>query len=240
MVRNKRNKKNYFDSKVEEAILIYKNMEPSPKRDLLYAKTIHPALKKLAEVFVNKTKMPEGFSKEKQDLVYETIEHLLYYVLPRLNENSGRAYSYFTKSTYNFLKVKIQEIYSNDVIDRVELSEVDNTRDLQKESDREDRKTNISLFIKEWVPYYYKNMDLFFKKEVSLRVAEAVVAIFRDMDSIDVFNKKAIFFLIRENTNLKTSQISPVLNVIRTHFKEMLDDFINFGYIDTPDTYLND
>ena len=54
-----------------------------------------------------------------------------------------------------------------------------------------------------------------------LRIADAVMTLFKNAEYLEVFNKKAIYIQIREMSKAKTSEITPVIRKIR-------GDYLNF------------
>ena len=50
-------------------------------------------------------------------------------------------------------------------------------------------------------------------------------------EEIENFNKKAIYILIREMTNVNTSKITSVVNVFKKHYSIILNNFYAGGKI---------
>ena len=53
----------------------------------------------------------------------------------------------------------------------------------------------------------------------------------KSRDRIEDFNKKAIYILLREMTDVETSQITKVLNVLRKHMKTLRNNFHTRGSV---------
>ena len=51
------------------------------------------------------------------------------------------------------------------------------------------------------------------------------------VDSIEIFNKKALYILLREISGAQTQHITKVLNVMRTHYKSLDTQWQKEGYI---------
>jgi len=64
-----------------------------------------------------------------------------------------------------------------------------------------------------------------------------VVELLRRVDNIDNFNKKALYLMIREMTNHKTSHITKVINKMRVHVLEQMQEFRRTGHISDPSAY---
>ena len=50
-------------------------------------------------------------------------------------------------------------------------------------------------------------------------------------EDIENFNKKAIYILIREMTDVETTHITSVVNVLKKHYKKLLNKYYNNGSI---------
>ena len=50
-------------------------------------------------------------------------------------------------------------------------------------------------------------------------------------EDIENFNKKALYILIREMTNVETAHITSVVNVLRKHYKKLLNKYHKQGTI---------
>ena len=78
---------------------------------------------------------------------------------------------------------------------------------------------------------------LIFKKKRDIEIANAVVELLRRVDNIDNFNKKALYLMIREMTNHKTSHITKVINKMRGHVLTQMQEFRRTGHVSDPSVY---
>ena len=53
------------------------------------------------------------------------------------------------------------------------------------------------------------------------------------VDSIEIFNKKALYILLREISGSQTQHITKVLNVMRMHYKTLDVQWEKQGFINT-------
>ena len=60
----------------------------------------------------------------------------------------------------------------------------------------------------------------------------AVIELLKRRHEIENFNKKALYILIREMTNIETSHITKVVNVFKKEYKYLLNEFENKGIIE--------
>jgi hypothetical protein len=58
-----------------------------------------------------------------------------------------------------------------------------------------------------------------------MAVADAVLELFRMRVSIENFNKKALYILIRERTGFKTQNITRVINIMKADFNRMFEEY---------------
>ena len=63
------------------------------------------------------------------------------------------------------------------------------------------------------VEYWDENVGKIFRRQKDIMVADSVIELFRRRDSIENFNKKALYILIREMTGSNTQHITRVINL---------------------------
>lgn len=65
------------------------------------------------------------------------------------------------------------------------------------------------------VEFWDTHVGSYFTKDRDIKIANAVVEIFRNCDRIDVFNKKALYLYIREIADCQTQHITKVVNKMK-------------------------
>ena len=76
-------------------------------------------------------------------------------------------------------------------------------------------------------PYQKRgNLGAGFKK-----VAESILYLCKNKDAIDNFNKKALYIMIREMTDVKTSKITQISNVFRKIYPKIQEEVILKGHL---------
>ena len=83
--------------------------------------------------------------------------------------------------------------------------------------------------------YWDKNLTVVFTKKRDIQIADAVLELFRRSEHIENFNKKHLYLLIREMTDVKTHYITKVVNVMKTHQKKILNEYLEHGEFTTDD-----
>jgi hypothetical protein len=94
-----------------------------------------------------------------------------------------------------------------------------------------DYQESLKDFVKQWSGWYDENINMVFTNKRDILVADTILELFRTVDNIENFNKKALYILIRERTGLKTQNITKVLNVMRTDFARMFKTYSENGSI---------
>ena len=86
------------------------------------------------------------------------------------------------------------------------------------------------------IQYWDNNLTNVFRRQKDIRVADAVIELFRRRKNIENFNKKALYILIREMTGSKTQHITRIINVMKRHHERMHKEYYSTGIIDTANT----
>ena len=114
------------------------------------------------------------------------------------------------------------------MISKIQVDEIDNANSthetliLEPESSDINRVSVIDQFIK----YVDNNLVELFDKEGEIKVADAILEVFKKRDNIDIFNKKALFIYIKEITDCQSNTITKVIKKLKTIYKEVLDHHI--------------
>lgn len=211
----------YFSVDTEAAIVAYNESEDSEEREVIFRENIYKALDKLAENVINRFKFPYinySFEDIKQQVVSFLVINLHKYT-----KNKGKAFSYFSVIAKNYLILHNNNSYKNDKRS-VYLSDIDVSDTLEPGDTEEplmidfadkEAKLDMKEFSRLMIRYWEENSKKVFKKERDIKIVDAIIQLFRDSESIENFNKKALYILIREQTNYETSAITKVVNKMR-------------------------
>ena len=78
-------------------------------------------------------------------------------------------------------------------------------------------------------------MDLYlfkiFTDEEDSKTADAIMQLFKHRESLDIFNKKAIYIYIREQTEQDTPQITKVMKKLERVYKRLHNQYLDYGYV---------
>lgn len=221
----------YFTADVESAIIQYNSMANSVERSRLYEKRIHKSLNKLVENVIHKFKFYE-YESTYADLKHDTVA-FLHERLGNYTQEKGKAFSYFTIITRNYLIARAKEARAVSV-NKYEVEQIDENRVIINEVVQDERRGLIADFFYEWTEWGYSNIELLFIRPRDQRIANAVFDIFKDCKNVENFNKKALYILIREHADVKTQYITKIVNRLREMFTEMLPVYVKHGVIDWP------
>lgn len=219
-------KNNYFTKDTEEAILKYRKCQDPLERNRIYNEEIHYGFYKLVENIIHTFKFYYTEVDNIEDLKYEVISFLLQ-KLDLYNQSKGKAYSYFGTIAKRYLIIYNQKNYKKFLTKAEIKNESENEENilnsaLESQQPELDKLDVVELFIK----HVDDNLLELFTKEDELKVADAVLEIFKKRENIDIFNKRAVFIYVREMTDAESNTITKVIKRLKTIYKEILNDYL--------------
>ena len=222
-IRKPKTKNVYFTSETEEAILRYRLAPNQAVANQIYNKEIHYAFYKLAENIIHTFKFYYTEVDNIEDLKYEVISFLLQ-KLHLYDQSKGKAYSYFGTIAKRYLIIYNQKNYKK-MVSKMQVSEVDNSEKTHESlvigTETED--VNRNSVINQFINVVDTNLSLMFEKESEMKVADAILEVFKKRENIDIFNKKALFIYIKEITDCQSNTITKVIKKLKVAYKEVLD-----------------
>lgn len=231
MARKKKKSNVYFTRLTDMAISAYNKSDSTVTRERIYRRFIYPAFMKLAENLINKVKptyIDSTFLDLQTDLVTYLTERL-----NKFNPLNGKAYSYYTRTSFNYLIAENQRAYSKLKADRQEL-DVDEQRNIMTELHNDDMRETLQYFMDAYIEYCYDNLTYIFNNSVDIHVADSVLHIFETREHIEDFNKKALYIFIRERTGLETSNITRVIKTLKQIYEEKFTQYERTNYVNLP------
>lgn len=221
--------KMYFTKDTEDAIISYNKELDVVEKNKIFETKIKFALEKLVENVFNTFKFTY-FDVGPLEVQKETLSHLVAN-LHKYESGKGKAFAYFSIIAKNYLIFHNNSNYKryNQQVDISEENE-ENTVRLQSE-DSHYKNVENQEFIEMMVKYWDKNLNEIFSKKRDLKIAEAVIELFRHSDRIDYFNKKALYLYIREISSCKTQQITKVINKMKEYQEKITKMYIKNGKI---------
>ena len=226
MKKRKKKSKIYFGTPVHNAIVEYNHSEDIEFRHKIYTEEIHPAFLKLAENIINTYKF-SYFDYGFRDLQEEVVSNLVIN-MHKFDETKGsKAFSYFSVVAKNYLILNINANYKklkiHDNIDTLYEHGIDD--------DKIDISPSVDIF-KKTITYFENHLEELFPKKQDKDVAISILYLCRNKDNIDNFNKKALYIMIREMTDVKTSKITQISNIFRKIYPKIQEQILSKGHID--------
>jgi hypothetical protein len=185
-----------------------------------------------------------------EDLQHEIITFLLSKIHLFRPERGAKAYSYFGTIVKRWLIVYNQKNYQKKITNiqitslnnysdldskhsgfvntpRIEREITSLMVDTNEDNDGDElnlkgykHEDKLSLFMDLYTTHCTTYIYDIFPKKYDAQIADAILELFRKRDSIDVFNKKALYIYIREQVDVKTPKITKIANVLYGIFKE--------------------
>jgi len=229
-----RKRKNYYFTDVTEKAIIRYNSEKRPfMRNRIYNDHIAAAFDKLCENIIHTFKF-YYFDYTSEEVKHEVVSFLVMNI-HKFTAGKGKAFSYFSIVAKNYLILHNNNNYkkmkTHDKIDVLDWDRSIQTEKAQKETD-----WMYDEFVMQMLEYWDNNMNVIFRRQKDIRVADSVLHIFRIKGNIENFNKKALYILIREMTQSNTQHITRVINVMKKYQKGIYKEFQLNGFIDTKTT----
>jgi len=217
--RKKRtNKKNHYFTKVhEDAIVKYAATSDRQLRSRLYVEYIQPAFDQMVDKIIYTyrfTTLPNI------DYLKADCKVWLTTILNKYDPSKGsKAFSYFSVVTKNWFihKVKVTqkrnrtEVFMEDILNELEENLISSDPGYLQKRQEAEFWESLNGEIDTW--------DSFMLKENEKKVLMAVRILLESADTIEIFNKKAIYLYLREITGLNTKQVVNNLNKLRKRYR---------------------
>ena len=226
-LKKKRKKKSkiYFGTPVHNAIVQYNESDDVAFRHKIYTEEIHGAFLKLAENIINTFKF-SYFDYPFRDLQEEVVSNLVMNMHKFDSTRGSKAFSYFSIIAKNYLILNNNANYKKmKSHDDISIMNGYGAVDEQIETSK-----TTEIFDKT-VEYLDERLERLFPKEKDRRVAESILYLCQNKDQIDNFNKKALYIMIREMTDVQTAKITQVSNVFRKIYPKIQEEMLTKGHI---------
>jgi hypothetical protein len=219
----------YFTPATEAAIIAYNQATESREKDRIYNDHIQQAFFKIAENVYNTFKFSYA-DVSPLEIQKQAISHMVANI-DKYEPGKGKAFSYFSIVAKNWFILDNNTTYKR-FKKHVEICEqAGDAGEFVVEPEHEKQESETREFIALMVDYWDKNVHKMFNKEKDLKIAHAVIEIFRNADRIDVFNKKALYLYIREIADCQTQKITKVINKMKATQQNIAEEYLNRGTI---------
>jgi hypothetical protein len=218
----------YFTQDTEQAIIEYNKESNAYIRNKIYNERIKYPFEKLAENIFNTFKF-SYFDIPTEDILNEVVSNLIEKI-HMYQEGKGKAFSYFSIVAKNYLILNNNNNYKSykktDIISNMpEGWEVENDFEYQQ------KYIEFREFKELLLDWWDSHLTTIFFRKRDIQIADAILELIRRSDYIENYNKKHLYLLVREMTNYKTHYITKVVNVMRKYHNDLLQDYMQFGFI---------
>ena len=220
----KKKRKVYFGQEVQDAIIEYNSSSNDSERNVIYGTRIHAAFDKLAENIINTFKFTY-FDYGFNDIKHEVVAFMVINMHKYDHTKGSKAFSYFSVVAKNYLI-----LHNNNNYKKLKTHDGMDVLDRYKSSDKFDE-SDFKTLTNEIVYYFDTNLNSIFKKERDLKIGYAIIDLMKQRDDIENFNKKALYILIREMTDVETAHITSVVNTLKKHYKKLVNKYHKTGTI---------
>ena len=226
----KKSKANYFTKETEEYIVKFNNSNDHEYKQGIFTEHIYFPFYKLAENIIHTFKFYYTDVDKIEDLKHEIVSMLYEEKIMKFDPTNGaKAYSYFgtivKRWLINYNNKNYKKLKQIGSFDDIEESYEQNI-DLESPSAK-----TLSNFMNAWIDSVYMKIDELFLKESDIRIADAVLTVFKTRHDLDIFKKKALYIYIREMTDCETPQLTKVITVLKEDFKEKYQTLYDQGLL---------
>ena len=231
MVRKRRKKsKNYFTQDTENAIVLYNNTKDPEIRSKIYEREIHFAFFKLTQNIIHTFKFYHTEVENLEHLQHEIITFLLSKIHLFDPSRGAKAYSYFGTIVKRWLILYNTKNYKKK-INKVGVEVLTNENSTHTYSQGDEKtKSDLDKYVDLFVAHVSENIFELFPKKNDAQIADAILELFRKRETLEVFNKKALYIYIREIVDVKTPKITKIADKLHIIFKQQYIFYLENGY----------
>ena len=220
----------YFTQDTEDAIVEYLASNDQVERNRIYNERIEYGFYKLAENIIHTFKLYYTDTDTIEELKHEVITFLLE-KLHLYNPTKGKAFSYFGTIAKRYLIVYNENNYKK-LQEKADVDESDDEQMLLYENDKNIENAFDELsFMDQYIKYIDTYLFKLFPKKQDAQTADAIVELFRKRETLEIFNKKALYIYIREITDVSTPQITKIIKKLKLIYVQLYNEYYQHGYI---------
>jgi len=234
-MKKKKNINNYFTEQTQEALIKYTNEEDANKRNIIFRTELEYPLYKLSENLINILKC-YYISDDFKEIQHIAVNYMLSKIKTHpIDPSRGKAYSYLTRITFNYL------IQAN----RKAYKEIKRKKPLTSApahiSDNESDHSKL-YFFDFLVEYLDENSEHIFLDEQELEIVYAIIVIMKRTHNFGQLNKKKIYLYIKEmlnlTNNIKITATKKKLQVLYKHLYPLFsDDVLTLSYVPSQEIF---
>lgn len=220
----------YFTQDTEDAIVEYLASTDQDERNRIYNERIEYGFYKLAENIIHTFKFYYTDTDTIEELKHEVITFLLE-KLHLYNPTKGKAFSYFGTIAKRYLIVYNENNYKK-LQERADVDDSDEDQMHLYENDKSlEDIFNENNFMDNYIRYIDTHLFKLFPKKQDAQTADAIVELFRKRETLEIFNKKALYIYIREITDVSTPQITKIIKKLKLLYVQLYNEYYQHGYV---------
>lgn len=226
----KKSQANYFTKETEDYIVLYNNSDDIEYKNRIFTQHIYLPFYKLAENIIHTFKFYYTDVDQIEDLKHEIVSVLLEEKISKFDPTRGaKAYSYFGTIVKRWLINYNNKNYKK-LKQVATLTDIEEYLEDDIDLDTPSNKT-LSNFLDEWIDEIYDDIYNMFDKESDIRVADAILTVFRTRQDIHIFKKKALYIYIREITDCETPTLTKVINILKENWYKKYQRYYDLGLL---------
>ena len=230
----KRNKRQYFTQDTEDAIVEFNNSTDPEEKNIIYRDRIHYGFFKLTENIIHTFKF---YHTEVDDLTH--LQHeIICFLLEKMHlfnpERGAKAFSYFGTIVKRYLIIQNTKNYKKKIV-KVPVSNLETNENFSYNLDDKEVKSQLNKYIGLFTDHMDKHLEHYFPKENDAKTADAILELLKKRETLEVFNKKALYIYIREMYDVKTPKITKIAKQIYVVFKKHYLFYLENGWADFQD-----
>ena len=230
----KRNKRQYFTQDTEDAIVEFNNSTDPEEKNRIYRDRIHYGFFKLTENIIHTFKFYHTEVSNLEHLQHEMITFLLTKMHLFDPGRGAKAYSYFGTIVKRYLIIQNTKNYKKKIV-KVPVANLETNENYSYNLDDKEVKSQLNKYIGLFTDHMDKYLEHYFPKENDAKTADAILELLKKRESLEVFNKKALYIYIREMYDVKTPKITKIAKQIYVVFKKHYLFYLENGWADFQD-----
>jgi len=231
--KRKKKSKNYFTQETEDYIVQYNSLDPTidfKKRSRIYETYVHYAFFKLTQNIIHTFKFYHTDVQNLEHLQHEIITFLLSKIHLFDPTRGAKAYSYFGTIVKRWLILYNTKNYKKK-INKVGVEVLTGENSTHTYFQGEEKiKSDLDNYVDIFVDHVSENIYDLFPKKNDAQIADAILELFRKRETLEVFNKKALYIYIREMVDVKTPKITKIADKLYIIFKQQYIFYLENGY----------
>ena len=234
--RKKKTKNYYFGQEVQDKIVEYQVSECKIEKEEIYEKYISPAFTELTKSLVSVYKFKSA-NEDIDHLKADCVSNLYETIHKWKPEKGKKAFSYFNVVAKNYLTIQSRRLLKNSNRS-VYLDDAERLSNNVKSEIYEKEYVDGDELLRQSIVRYNKILEIIeyisdkIKDENDIKCCFAIKKLFSEIESIEFFNKRAIFVYLREISGLNSTELSSSLSSIRKIYRKSVGHDKMFNLFD--------